>query len=392
MVAPGNPQTADARQSFFRLRPWYTRAMNTHTTQHALIVALTDEATMSTGYGETTGRIQVFPVGSFAARDGRPGNITGVTVTAWRLTADDAQALVNRWFRRKTRTVVDYEHQTHLSDKNGQPAPAAGWIEGLEITAEGLFATVEWTDRARAAIRAKEYQYISPVFAWDKTTGAVLDLVSVALTNHPALDGMQPAQAKTIEEGNPHMEKLLAMLRKLLGLPETADDAACTAALATLPQENLIALLKSKDDALTAAQNAIATTKATPPDASQYVSMATFQSVQTEAAQLRAKVAELEGAQSVAALSADIDAALKDGRLAVSAKDWALGMAKSNPDSLRAFLKAATPIEALKGQQSAASGQPGDDGGLASLTAEDKYVCAQLGMTEADYLKAKEAK
>ncbi|WP_442886224.1 phage protease [Desulfovibrio sp. 1188_IL3213] len=49
-------------------------------------------------------------------------------------------------------------------------------------------------------------------------------------------------------------------------------------------------------------------------------------------------------------------------------------------------------MEALKGQQSAASGQPGDDAGLASLTAEDKYVCAQLGMTEADYLKAKEAK
>lgn len=346
---------------------------------------------MPTGYGETTGRIQVLPVGSFAARDGRPGNIKGVTVTTWRLAADDAQALIKRWHKRQTRTVVDYEHQTHLSDKNGQPAPAAGWIVGLELTAEGLFAHVEWTDRARAAIRAKEYQYISPVFAWDKATGAVLDLVSVALTNHPALDGMQPAQAKT-EEGNPHMEKLLAMLRKLLGLPETADDAACTAALAILPQENLLTLLKSKEDALTAAQSAVAAAKAAPPDAAQYVSMATFQSVQTEAAQLRAKVAELEGAQSVAALSADIDAALKDGRLAVSAKAWALDMAKSNPDSLRAFLTAATPIDALKGQQSTASGQPGDDAGLASLTAEDKYVCTQLGMTETEYLKAKEAK
>lgn len=358
--------------------------MSTHTTQHALIVALTQEAITPTGYGETTGLIQVFPVGSFAARDGRPGNIKGVTVTTWRLTADDAQALIKRWHQRQTRTVVDYEHQTHLSDKNGQPAPAAGWIAGLELTAEGLFAHVEWTDRARAAIRAKEYQYISPVFAWDKATGAVLDLVSVALTNHPALDGMQPAQAKT-KEGNPHMDKLLAMLRKLLGLPETADDAACTAALATLPQENLLALLKSKDDALTAAQTAVATAKATPPDTSQYVSMATFTAVQSEAAQLRAKVADLEGAQAVAALSADIDAALKDGRLAVSAKDWAIGMAKSNPDSLRDFLTAATPLDALKGQQSTANGQPGDEPGMAALTAEDKYVCDQLGMSAAEF-------
>lgn len=347
------------------------------------MVALTAEATTSTGHGEPTGRIQLFPLGEFSARDGRPGNIKGVTAKVWRLTTEDAQALVKRWGQRKTLVVVDYEHQTHLSDKNGQPAPAAGWVTGLELGVDGLYAYVEWTDRARAAIRAKEYQYISPVFSYDKDTGAVLEIVSVALTNHPALDGMEPAQAKT-EGGILHMDKILAMLRKLLGLPDTADEAACTAALAALPQENLLALLKSKDDALTAA-------KATPPDTSQYVSMATFTAVQSESAQLRATVAELEGAQAVAALSTEIDAALKDGRLAASAKDWALGMAKSNPENLRAFLKAVPPIPALAGQQSAANGQPGDDAGLAALTAEDKYTCAQLGIPEAEFLKAKEA-
>lgn len=357
--------------------------MSTHTTQHALIVALTAEATTSTGFGETTGRIQLFPLGEFSARDGRPGKVKGATAKSWRLTNEDAQALIKRWGQRATRVVVDYEHQTHLSDTNGQPAPAAGWIVGLELTSDGLYAAVEWTDRARAAIRAKEYQYISPVFFWDKTTGAVLELVSVGLTNNPALDGMEPAQAKT-EGGILHMDKILAMLRKLLGLPDAADEAACTAALAALPQENLLALLKHKDDALAAA-------KATPPDTSQYVNMATFTAVQSESAQLRAKVAELEGAQAVAALSTEIDAALRDGRLAASVKDWAIDMAKTNPDTLRAFLKAAPPIPALAGQQSATNGQPGDGAGLAALTAEDKYVCAQLGMSEADFLKAKEA-
>ena len=352
------------------------------------MVALTAEATTSTGFGEATGRIQLFPLGTFAARDGRPGNINGGRAKSWRLTTEDARALVKSWGHRKTLVVVDYEHQTHLSDKNGQPAPAAGWIVGLELASDGLYAAVEWTDRARAAIRAKEYQYISPVFLWDKTTGAVLELVSVALTNHPALDGMEPAQAKT-EGGILHMDKILAMLRKLLGLPDAADEAACTAALAALPQENLLALLKSKDDALTATQTALAAAKATPPDTSQYVSMATFTAVQSESAQLRAKVAELEGAQAVAALTTEIDAALKDGRLAASAKDWALGMAKSNPENLRAFLKAVPPIPALAGQQSAANGQPGDDAGLAALTADDKYVCDQLGITAEDYLKGK---
>lgn len=352
------------------------------------MVALTSEATTSTGHGETTGRIQLFPLGTFVARDGRPGKVKGATAKSWRLTNEDAQALIKRWGQRATRVVVDYEHQTHLSDTNGQPAPAAGWIVGLELTSDGLYAAVEWTDRARAAIRAKEYQYISPVFFWDKTTGAVLELVSVGLTNNPALDGMEPAQAKT-EGGILHMDKILAMLRKLLGLPDAADEAACTAALAALPQENLLALLKSKDDALTATQTALAAAKAMPPDTSQYVSMATFTAVQSESAQLRAKVAELEGAQSVAALSTEIDAALKDGRLAASVKDWALDMAKTNPDTLRAFLKAAPPIPALAGQQSAANGQPGDGAGLAALTADDKYVCDQLGITAEDYLKGK---
>lgn len=372
--------------------------MSTHTTATTLSAYLTpipDETHMPSHYQTEYGTVQLFPAGSFAARDGRPGNIKGVNAKAWRLTSEDAAALITLWEQRQTPVVIDYEHQTHLSESNGQPAPAAGWVTRLYMLRGGLYADVDWTARARAAVRAREYCYISPVFSFDKSTGAVLELVSAALTNNPALDGMAPAKAKTEinpeQKGNPHMEKLLAMLRKLLGLPETADDAACTAVLATLPQENLLVLLKSKDDALTAAQAAVAAAKATPPDSSQYVSIATFQTVQTEAAQLRAKVADLEGAQAVAALSADIDAALKDGRLAVSAKDWAIGMAKSNPDSLRAFLTAATPIDALKGQQSATSGQPGDAPGMAALTAEDKYVCNQLGMSAEDFIKAKGA-
>ena len=143
------------------------------------------------------GHIQLFPAGAFAARDGRPGNLKGVTAKAWRLTPEDADALLALWRQRATPVVVDYEHQTHLSRENGQPAPAAGWITALEATPEGLFASVEWTDKARAHIRAGEYRYISPVFAFDRQSGAVLRLICAALTNHPALDGMDAASAKT---------------------------------------------------------------------------------------------------------------------------------------------------------------------------------------------------
>lgn len=338
------------------------------------------------------GRIQLFPAGAFAARDGRPGNLKGVTAKTWRLAPEDADALLALWRQRATPVVVDYEHQTHLSRENGQPAPAAGWITALEATSDGLFATVEWTDKARAHIRAGEYRFISPTFSFDRRSGAVLELHSAALTNNPALDGMDPASAKTHNtQEDKHMDKLLALLRTLLGLPDTADEAQCAEALSRhLPQQNLIALLKSKDDALATAQAELAGAKAAPPDPGKYVALATFQAVQQEAAQLRAKLAEMEGAAAVAALSGEIEAALKDGRLAASAKPWAEGLAKSNPDALREFLKSTPPVTALKGTQTGGK-QPDATPGTASLTAEEEYARVQLGLTAEEYAKHKES-
>ena len=360
--------------------PRYTGAMSTPKipiAQHVLLVAVPQA-----GAENVPGRIQLFPSGEFAARDGRPGSLKNVSAIAWRLSPADAQALVERWRQRMTPVVVDYEHQTQLARENGQPSPAAGWIRDLEALPDGLFATVDWTDRARAAIRSREYQYISPVFAFDPQTGAVIELISAALTNHPALDGMMPASAKTDPDtGGTVMDKLTAVLRTLLGLPESADEAACLAALGTLPQQNLIALLKSKEDALVAA-------KAAAPDAGKYVEMATFRAVQDEAAQLRAKLVEMQASAATAELSAAIDDALKDGRLAASAKNWALDMAKTNPDALRGFLAAATPIPALAGTQTEKNGQPGGTPS-AALTAEEGYVCAQLGISAEDYKKNK---
>lgn len=87
--------------------------------------------------------------------------------------------------------VIDYEHQTQLSEKNGQPAPAAGWFHRLEMRNDGLYITdARWTDDARRMIEAQKYRFVSPVFAFDKTTGEVQRLVSLGLTNDPGLHGL----------------------------------------------------------------------------------------------------------------------------------------------------------------------------------------------------------
>lgn len=333
------------------------------------------------------GRIQLFPAGHFVARDGRPGCLKGVSATSFRLGPADMVALIGRWSARATPLVVDYEHQTHNSAHNGQPAPAAGWITALDANSTGLYATVEWTAKAREHIRAGEYRYISPTFSFDRKTGAVLELHSAALTNNPALDGMDAARATTANE-DMTMDKLLAALRLLLGLPDLNDPEQAAEALAKhLPQANLVALLKTKDDALATARTELAQAKAAPPDPAQYVTMSTFQAVQAEATSLRARVTELEAEKSAEALAGEIGAALKDGRLAAAAEGWARGLARTNPEALRTFLKTAPPVAALAGTQSG-SKAPKDEG-ASTLEAEETYVCAQLGMTAEEYIKAK---
>lgn len=135
---------------------------------------------------------QLFPAGRFNAQDGRPKD-----APAWIMTGTIAARLIAAFNARKNPMVVDYEHQTVLTKDNGKPAPAAGWVHGLEWReGKGLFAVgVKWTDAARASIQSDEYRYISPVFHYNRQTGEVIGLLNAALTNNPALDGMESAVA-----------------------------------------------------------------------------------------------------------------------------------------------------------------------------------------------------
>lgn len=100
-----------------------------------------------------------------------------------------------RWFESVGRKLaIDYEHQT-FERFNTRPdglRPAAGWIGGLELREDGLWAmNVTWTERAAQLIRAGEYRYFSPVIFWADEDYTVLDgLGPVALTNDPAMCGV----------------------------------------------------------------------------------------------------------------------------------------------------------------------------------------------------------
>lgn len=177
--------------------------------------------------------IQLFPAVAFKARDGRPKEVKS---GAWYIDAQVAARLISRVATRATDLVIDYEHQTLNSSENGQPAPAAAWFRGSTLQWRedlGLFATeVNWTERGAAFIAAKEYRYLSPVFSYDPTSGEVLDLLHVALTNYPALGGMASLPA-------------LAAARFDLAIPA----APLEQETSRVNKEQLIALLELSSDA-----------------------------------------------------------------------------------------------------------------------------------------------
>ena len=253
----------------------------------------------------TTGVAQLLPAGDFSTRDGRPG-----PGRKWKL--DDARgriiAAALSAIAMTTPVVIDYEHQTLHKEANGKPAPAAGWIKGASwIDGEGLSAVVDWTPRAKAAIDAGEYRYISPVIVFDEETDEVKGVALAALTNFPAIVGMSPVVAALSTQFNqeePDMA-LLASLIALLGLPADTTESAALSAITALktkadkpPEKTVLSaaltgalgLAAGADE--TAALTAITTLK-TASSTPDQVTLQTIQAMQGQIAALTAPMMSL---------------------------------------------------------------------------------------------------
>jgi len=106
-------------------------------------------------------------------------------------------SVIANFARRGNDMVIDYEHQT-LKDVQ---APAAGWIKRLvDKGREGIWAVVEWTERAKEYLKNREYRYFSPVFWVAKEGRRVVRIENVALTNLPKINQLRPIVAKLNRE------------------------------------------------------------------------------------------------------------------------------------------------------------------------------------------------
>lgn len=328
--------------------------------KHNNFAALTYELVQ--GADGVTTEAHLLPPGPFRSTDVRP-----VECAAWQLDAQIAARVIALAASRKTDTLIDYEHQSLRSKDNGKKVIAAGWVPNTFEWREGkgLYAVgIAWTDDARAEIAAKKYRYISTVFFYDAETGEVLEIVSIALTNTPALDGLDAladlARKFSTAGGSPGNNQ-----RGDEGMPEDKQLAALTAERDKANAQ--VAALTAEKEALNK-QVADLTSKNT---------------------ELSGKVAGFEKEKAEAVLAADkakhdelLQAALTDGRIPPALKGWA---EKKSLAELTEYLESVNPLAMLNKQ--AGDGKPGD--GNHGLSKEELVACSRAGLTPEEFAKGK---
>lgn len=345
--------------------------------------------------GTAPRRIQLLPAGAIAPNDGR---------APW--TLDDAAAMVTASLAAAPHGVlaIDYDHAADLAAPKGGPAPAAGWITGMEVAGDGaVWADVDWTEAGARAIASKEYRFLSPSFLHTKDR-TITRIIGAALVNRPALPQLT-ALAHAI--GDP-MDPILAAMLEALGLPKTADQTTALAAVTTLKAsaaapaaapvtaicaaagltagasvEQVAAAVTGLKTVATQVK-AIASAAGLPETAAvteiaaavttlkANASAATL--LETQVATLSSRLKALEGDK----VTGEVDAAIAAGKFVPAQRGELLAIAAADKPLFDRLVAAAVPV--LKPGERPHSATPAGE-----LTAEQKAVCAAMGVSEADY-------
>ncbi|ESY41911.1 hypothetical protein X747_14735 [Mesorhizobium sp. LNJC384A00] len=318
--------------------------MNSETITLALTAEASDDARKQW--------VHLMPSGTFSGKDGRG---------PWTLRKPEAVIEASRRYAGLNQIPIDYEHQLVNAKTNGKPAPAAGWITGMQARDNGIWALVEWTPAAAAHIANREYRYLSPAFTTTRRDGGdVITIVHAGLVNTPNLDQLT---AVANAQENQDMEKQLEELKKLLGLDPTADMAAVIAKVGTL--------------LTTPAANAAT------PDPAQFVPIGAFQQAVAEANQLRQGITKADA-------EAHVSAHIASGHIAPFMKEWAVSLCTVNKPSFDSFVAAVGPsvvriITPQLGDRSRRLGSSANE----NLTESELAVCSQMGITPEELIKAR---
>jgi phage I-like protein len=262
--------------------------------------------------------------------------------------------------------VIDYEHQT----LQGTEAPAAGWITKLiDKGKEGIWAVVNWTDRAKQYLINKEYKYVSPVVAQRKLDLKIVRLINVALTNQPNIDGMVPLvnkldyQIQNNKKEEPKMKDLL----KLLGLAEIATEADAIVAI------NKLMEAATKNGTVIVANKGVLTALGLAETATEAEVTGTIMAMKQSHDQVGAlaqTVKDLKDKLSLKDATEVVALAMKEGKITPAQKPWADEYAKNDLEGFKVFV-AKAPVVVVMGK----------------VVNEDKHVDGALDDTQIEINK-----
>lgn len=288
----------------------------------------------------------------------------------YEFTEPDADRMLADFVERGKDGVVDYEHET----LKGGKAPAAGWIERLEKTTDGVVAHVRyWTEEATKLLKDGAYRYFSPVLAMSRRHP--LALHSIALTNHPATHGIPALVASDdddteVQEMTMDLKKLAELLGVSLvvladgkGIDEKATEAAVTAEIARLQgqgaaQAAFLNLHDAKDlDAVTGKIRGMV------PAA--------------ELAALNDRLAGIEAEKAVVK-------AFADRKLVEAQRAWALDYARKDLKAFADFVAAAPVVAPASASVVGVKIGGAGDGKALILTDDETKIYRKMGLSDAD--------
>jgi phage I-like protein len=313
------------------------------------LLALNTDLSAAIANGKAPEWVELIPAGPVVVgRDGRQ----------WLFDEQAQEMVLSLFTARNIELPIDWEHATQHLAPNGQAAPAAAWITVLEIRAGGLWGRVNWTPRGGEQVAAKEYRFLSPVFDYEADGGRIVRLVSAGLTNVPNF----LLTALNHEESEFNVKFPPALLA-LLGLTDAATEAEVMAAANQLKQA--------------------ANTEKTPNLAT-FVPRADYETLLSRATNAEQALATRVKTEHESSINAEIDAALKLGKITPATTDYhrAACQEEGGLERFKAFVNAAPVV----GEPSGLDGKPKPVLSTA-LNAEQQAMCKQFDIDPEQYLK-----
>ncbi len=355
--------------------------------------------------------VHLVPMGQCIPNDGRLPWILEDEAHAEAVIAATVERLGARDFH------FDYDHQAERAPAVAGTAIAAGWVrpQGLFADSQGIWARgVTWTAAATQRLHDREYRYISPWFGFEKKSRRITRLFNAALTNNPAFELAAVAAQST--DGDDHDMSMKA-IAAALGLAEDAGEDLILSSIGTLKSSTATAAIAlglagdAGGEALAvAATNAAGLNAVTIEYLPQLRSTlglaedADFEAIATAAADVKAKAdagpdpAKFVPIEELAAANAkldsintekgeaEVDAANAAGKLTPANRAWGLQSFRADPEGFATAMGNQPAI--LK------PGAEGVDelaGTAASLTEDEKALCASMGWDEETFAAGKKA-